>query len=858
MSDYLLSTLEKISVSLSNDSTIKNRSKLLAQIINTREQISKAARIQSTRATLFANPAISLTPILNLITTLQINIDQNDYLQRRNATTPLADQPIKESEIPAIFKAVTLLVNIVIDQKERELQKFVGTNDIASAQSDTLLAKFNITLPNTRKTLEPVTANQIKALLNQLRVYLITNTNRLANNIITWVTINNYGFTEYPNKEFELNKQVLDHIEIDRILQKKHYSNIPIEEAVNNVHLGGSQPSYVKLQTDVTVQYNEKTGLCFQLNDNYRVDGSYYEVNYKPYYPVNFISVGISNCHTILIRDEYGHVWALHVSPASMQKHAAFTGIIGTKPAYSELSCQYDNPSIQLKGNIEIIVIEKYLTCFRESLLRECLPWNIHIASFKRIEVDAYVNLEYPYSVCYATGTNELVISGAKETNGMTERASFTIPNVFNLTPAFSASNRLPDQNDSEELDDKISTFLISLEINIRDSETIIDKSSLLSKVAEVRVRLSTSELNLKDKYELLLTILRALQENINQYDYLNRNKASIPIVDQPIKAEYIPYLYIAVTKMIDIMIDIKKRGITKVISANEINSAIVRLRGELISNEKNLPYEIESWLRSLDYDEYPRKAFNKHRKILDAIEIDLIIQKKHYSTLSTEETIRSIRTLGFSYITIKLPSVIVLEVNNTLFYNPITRNCFGLNSAFNLSGNFDQVQHHEQYPLNFVAYGTTDGHVVLIKDEQNHIWMLSTSQSAVTRKIMTNLEITLGPPKHAYSDLGIKYNHDEIKLCGKLDIIVIDNPNGFFNRDMLESHLPKNTEIASLRMIEADYYIKESKAYSVSYLPETDQLTIVGYQRENWKIEDKVMKLDNVFHAPTINLVCR
>lgn len=848
MLDSILSVLDKISVSLGSDTTIANQSEILAKLRHARKRISRAAQIQHSHNTLFTNPVFDLTPILRLITAFQNNIDQNDYLTRSKSTKPLADYPIKETAIPAIFNAVTLLVNIVIEHKKRDLKKLVGTSDIATLRADTLLARFDSTRIHKKSIDTPITTTTIRQLLNKLRIHLITNCENLPDDVMSWADSYHYSYVHYPKKQFELYKKQLDHIEIDRILQKKHYSNTPLEKVVADVHLGGSQPSCVALRTDETAQYDTKTGRCFDLNSPYKLSGEYKEVSLSENYPARLISIGISNCHNVLIKDVQGHIWMLHVSPNSIQAHNLFSGM-PAKPAYDELNFDYMNEHIQLRGNLEVVVIEKNRTFFREVVFRNTLPWYTTIASFKRIEVDQYVDLNYTYSVCYATDTNELVISGAKKTNGDVKTTSLTILHIFKPSPDITATDQLMEIDNDKQINDRVLSFLTSLKTNIESSETIRDKSTLLNIITEVITQLATSNLNYQHKYELLLKLLRALQENINQYDYLNRNNAVIPLVDQPIKAEYIPYIYKAVTILIDLLIAIQKKSITQVNSSDAVNNALRRLRTTLITNHKSHPDEIDSWLHSQQYTKYPREFFSKHQRSIDLIEIDLILQKRHYSNISIEDAVRCHQNGEFND-----PSIIYVSENKILQYNPATNQCYKLNSYHKADGSYKQVEHHANYPLNFVAFHILNGHTIIIKDESNRVWMLHVSKSAVTRVRNSYIEISCGPPRLAYSDLSIEYKHDDIKLSGKLDIIVIDNPNGCFNRGLLESQLPKNTAIASLKVIEADFYLKETKEYSACYSLEDDKLTIVGYQRINWEVTEKVMTVDNVFHSLRLN----
>lgn len=851
MSDTMFSLLEKISVSLANDSTIKNRSKLLALIVNTREQMSKVARIQHSRNTFFTSPAINLDPILNLITALQINIEQHDYLARSHSTTPLAVQPIKETAIPAIYNAVTLLVSMVIDQKERELKKLVGTSDVATLQADALLSRFDSIQNATRELDTPITTYTIDNILNALRLHLITHSDNLPIKISAWAA-GNYTYTAYPTKQFELYKILLDRVEIDRILLKKHYSNVTLQEAVESVNIDIDQPSFVTLRTDETAQYDIKTGSCFRLNSPHTFDGKIREEKLLGNYPVRLISVGISNCHTLLIKDEYGHIWMLHVSPNAIQQHTAFASFMRSKPAYADLGLEYANENIQLKGNIEVIVIEKNQTSFREALLLRNLPWRTKIVAFKRIEVDAFVDLTYKYSVCYATDTNEIVISGVGVINESPRPATVTIPHAFKTTATLSSTDKLSDEYSSDLTDADTSAFLISLKTNIEHSDTIKDKTTLISVINDVTSKLTANNLDFLGKYNLLLEILRKLQANIKQYDYLNRRNATTSLAELPIKREHIPYIYNAVTLLLDLLIRIKKSGNITIRASDGMHTAARQLRVMLATNEQTIHHDIAFWIQTFAYRDYLRMEFSEHHEALDAIEIDMIMQNIHYSNIPIE---RALFHPGFDDI--ESPSKISLERNTTILYNPATRHCFNLDIHFR-DEIYNQLKYSPAYPLQLVSSGITSGHTVLINDEENRLWMFHVTQSAVTRKEYTDLEKMIGPPRLAFSDLSGDYDNDEIKLTGKLDIIVVDNPNGCFNRELLESQLPKNTEIASLRMIEADLYFKETKTYSVSYLPESDQLTVMGYQRVDWELSEKVMKFDNLFHAPTLNFACR
>lgn len=344
---------------------------------------------------------ITLESIKALINLLQLNADSNDYLNRKAATTPIEFL----HEIPSIYRAITLLLNFYHKIAENMiLQKF---------------KKDGISFKNQK--------NEIAEYLSKYRIALITNDGD-KKDYEFWYGLRHYQI-RYP-ENYAKNRAIYDRLDIDLILRKLHYSVLPLERAILLHSIKTQiQPSYITAETDNTIQYDSRTGNCALLLDR-NFSGDISSRNWKctdkdlgknrGSYPLRLISTDISNCHTVLIKDDQDRFWMLHVSPASINGtyNNAFFETIG-KQAYIDLHPNYENPQLGLQpGNIDVVVIDRG-GYFNEKIFLNTLPKNVTVNSITVHSPD--VSPEHQYCVCFLPENEKLVVMSIDGINKLIE-----------------------------------------------------------------------------------------------------------------------------------------------------------------------------------------------------------------------------------------------------------------------------------------------------------------------------------------------------------------------------------------------------------------------------------------------------
>ncbi|STY28337.1 Uncharacterised protein [Legionella wadsworthii] len=210
---------------------------------------------------------------------------------------------------------------------------------------------------------------------------------------------------------------------MDKMLVQFAKYNTYYEDSSINVSIVHSNKrfDYISVGTDQCVQYDPANSSYYQLqppNSAQEMDSPWKATKKEVEgFEPKLMSVRITNCHNVLIRDiATNRFWLLHVSPGSIHGKNPISDF-PVKNAYIDLQPQYSDKNMGIDKNtqLEVIVVDKK-GYFNEELLRKRVPGNI--VSLKvitpSIEMPEVLSPneehQYMYHVCFNPKQNLLVV----------------------------------------------------------------------------------------------------------------------------------------------------------------------------------------------------------------------------------------------------------------------------------------------------------------------------------------------------------------------------------------------------------------------------------------------------------------